>query len=70
MPFINSYLHQNVQSCFNEARLEICSRHFASLRDGNAIVIPALYIASDYKAPSFQADVQEKETKHSVASGR
>jgi small-conductance mechanosensitive channel len=70
MQFIYSDLHQNIQDRFNEAGLEICSPHFASLRDGNTIAIPAQYISRDYKAPSFQVDVQEKETGQTVASRR
>jgi small-conductance mechanosensitive channel len=70
MQFIYSDLHQNIQDSFNEAGLEICSPHFASLRDGNTIAIPAQYISRDYKAPSFQVDVQEKEAGHTVANRR
>jgi small-conductance mechanosensitive channel len=70
MQFIYSDLHQNIQDRFNEAGLEICSPHFASLRDGNTIAVPAQYISRDYKAPSFQVDVQEKETGHTVANRR
>jgi small-conductance mechanosensitive channel len=40
MPAIYSELPQNIQDKFNEAGVEICSPHFSSLRDGNAIAIP------------------------------
>ncbi len=36
-------LHQNIQDAFNEAGVEIMSPHFASLRDGGEIAIPAKY---------------------------
>jgi small-conductance mechanosensitive channel len=70
MQFIYSDLHQNIQDRFNEAGLEICSPHFASLRDGNTVAIPAQYVSREYTAPSFQVDVQEKETGRTVASRR
>jgi small-conductance mechanosensitive channel len=49
-----SKLHQNIQDKFNEAGVEICSPHFAALRDGNASTIPEQYVKPDYKAPSFR----------------
>jgi small-conductance mechanosensitive channel len=49
-----SELHQNIQDKFNEAGVEICSPHFAALRDGNTIAIPGEYIKPDYKAPGFR----------------
>ena len=68
MQFIYSDLHQNIQDRFNEAGVEICSPHFASLRDGNTIAIPAQYISRDYSAPGFQVDVQEKDVPQTTAS--
>jgi small-conductance mechanosensitive channel len=68
MQFIYSDLHQNIQDRFNEAGVEICSPHFASLRDGNTIAIPAQYISKDYSAPGFQVDVQEKDVRQTTAS--
>ena len=49
-----SALHQNIQDKFNEAGVEICSPHFAALRDGNASAIPEQYAKPGYKAPSFR----------------
>ena len=51
---IFSELHQNIQDKFNEAGVEICSPHFAAVRDGNSIAIPQQYVESDYKVPSFR----------------
>jgi small-conductance mechanosensitive channel len=60
MQFIYSDLHQNIQDRFNEAGLEICSPHFASLRDGNMIAIPAQYVAGEYIVPEFRVAVETK----------
>ncbi len=51
---IYSDLHQNIQDAFNNAGVEICSPHFAALRDANRIAIPDEYIPKDYAAPSFR----------------
>ena len=56
---IYSDLHRNIQDRFNEAGVEICSPHYASLRDGNTIAIPENYIKPDYKAPGFRIDMTE-----------
>jgi len=66
MQFIYSDLHQNIQDQFNEAGLEICSPHFASLRDGNSIAIPAKYVSGDYKVPEFRVAVEEKEAQQTT----
>lgn len=63
MQFIYSILHQNIQDRFNEAGMEICSPHFASLRDGNTIAIPEQYIPRNYTAPVFRVDGKGKETE-------
>jgi len=49
-----SELHQNIQDEFNNAGVEICSPHFAAMRDANTIAIPNQYIAKDYVPPSFR----------------
>ncbi|MBS1857352.1 MAG: mechanosensitive ion channel family protein [Acidobacteria bacterium] len=51
---IYSDLHQNIQDRFNEAGVEICSPHFAALRDANRIAIPDDYVPGTYQAPSFR----------------
>jgi small-conductance mechanosensitive channel len=56
---IYSDLHRNIQDKFNEAGLEICSPHFAALRDGNRIAIPDQYVKPDYKASGFRLDLDE-----------
>jgi small-conductance mechanosensitive channel len=58
---IYSELHQHIQDKFNEAGVEICSPHFSSLRDGNAIAIPHQYVKQDYKPPGFRLKVTEKQ---------
>jgi small-conductance mechanosensitive channel len=68
MQFIYSDLHQNVQDKFNDAGVEICSPHFASLRDGNTIAIPEQYIKDSYKAPAFR--VSDAERRAAQAAGR
>lgn len=42
-----SLLHENIQDSFNEGGVEIMSPHYRSLRDGNAITIPAQYGRAD-----------------------
>lgn len=41
MANIYAELHQNIQDKFNEAGVEICSPHFAALRDGNRAAMPS-----------------------------
>jgi small-conductance mechanosensitive channel len=53
---IYSDLHQNIQDKFNEAGVEICSPHFAALRDGNTIAVPKQYVDPEYRAPGFRLD--------------
>lgn len=66
MQFIYSELHQNIQDRFNEAGVEICSPHFASIRDGNTIAIPGQYIPANYKAPAFHIQPEEGEVAETV----
>jgi small-conductance mechanosensitive channel len=61
---IYSDLHQNIQDKFNQAGVEICSPHFSSLRDGNAIAIPQQYIGPDYKAPGFRMAASDSEPQN------
>lgn len=70
MQYIYSHLHENIQDRFNEAGVEICSPHFASLRDGNTIAIPARYVSRDYTAPSFRIEGLEKEANQTLANRR
>ncbi len=56
---IYSDLHQNIQDKFNEAGVEICSPHYASLRDGNTIAIPEQYVGPDEKPKSFRISADE-----------
>jgi small-conductance mechanosensitive channel len=60
MQNICSKLHQNIQDKFNEARVEINSPHYTSLRDGNRTTIPDAYLPSNYHNPVFE--VQEVNT--------
>jgi small-conductance mechanosensitive channel len=59
---IYSDLHQNIQDCFNDAGVEICSPHFRQLRDGNAIAIPAEYRGREYEAPRFRVETSPAST--------
>jgi len=67
---IYSDLHQNIQDKFNQAGVEICSPHFASLRDGNAIAIPQQYIGPDYKTPGFRMAAGDGDPKNGSPSNR
>ncbi len=53
-----SDIHQNIQDKFNEAGVEIMSPHYHGVRDGNAIAIPADYVAKGYVAPEFGVAVR------------
>lgn len=55
-----SNLHQNIQDSFNESGVEIMSPHYRAARDGNMTTIPANYLPSDYKVPSFSVDLKKK----------
>ncbi len=54
---IYSDLHTNIQDCCNEMGIEILSPHYRAARDGNATTIPENYLDKDYKAPSFNVNV-------------
>ncbi len=56
---IYSDLHRNIQDKFNEAGVEICSPHYSSLRDGNAISVPPQYLGPDYEPAGFRLDLNE-----------
>jgi small-conductance mechanosensitive channel len=58
---IYSQLHQNIQDCCNEAGIEILSPHYRAARDGNMTTIPADYLDTDYKAPSFNINIKKEE---------
>ncbi|MBX3721304.1 MAG: mechanosensitive ion channel family protein [Turneriella sp.] len=60
MAAIYSRIHQKIQDNFNEAGVEIMSPHFMGLRDGNAVNIPADYLAATYQAPRFNMNVEGK----------
>jgi len=54
MAGIYSDLHQAIQDRFNEAGVEITSPHFAALRDGNAVALPAEYLPRGYAPGAFR----------------
>jgi small-conductance mechanosensitive channel len=70
MQFIYSDLHRNIQDFFNEGGVEICSPHFASLRDGNTIAVPPQYVPREYSVPEFRVTVQEKEVGRPISGRR
>jgi small-conductance mechanosensitive channel len=55
---IYSELHQNIQDCCNEVGIEILSPHYRAGRDGNMTTIPANYLDKNYKAPSFNINIE------------
>lgn len=59
MANIYAELHRNIQDRFNEAGVEICSPHFAALRDANHIAIPAEHVPGTYTAPAFRVSVRD-----------
>jgi small-conductance mechanosensitive channel len=54
MVSVYAELHQNIQDSFNEAGVEICSPHFAAVRDANRIAIPTDYVPGSYTPPAFR----------------
>lgn len=58
---IYSQLHANIQDCCNESGIEILSPHYRSARDGNATSIPVDYLDKNYKAPSFNVNINKDE---------
>jgi small-conductance mechanosensitive channel len=68
---IYSELHQNIQDKFNEAKVEILSPRYESIRDGNQATTPADYLPEGYRPPAFRiskAD-DEKSDKSKKAEG-
>jgi small-conductance mechanosensitive channel len=64
MAEIYSELHQNIQDKFNEAKVEILSPRYRTIRDGNQTTIPVDYLPEGYRAPAFKiskADDEESE---------
>ena len=55
-----SELHQNIQDRFNEARVEIMSPHYSTLRDGNQTTIPPDYLPDDYRTPGFKFETDKQ----------
>lgn len=51
-----SALHRRILDVFNEAGVEILSPHYAQVRDGNHVAIPAQYVPADYAAPGLRLD--------------
>ncbi|NJB82780.1 mechanosensitive ion channel family protein [Wenyingzhuangia aestuarii] len=58
---IYSDLHQNIQDVCNENGIEILSPHYRAARDGNMTTIPKDYLDKDYKAPSFNVNIQKED---------
>ena len=56
MANIYAELHQHIQDKFNEAGLEICSPHFAALRDGNRAAIPGSAAAEGSAKRAFRVE--------------
>jgi small-conductance mechanosensitive channel len=60
---IYSNLHQNIQDVCNEMGIEILSPHYRAARDGNMTTIPADYLPKDYKSPSFNVKLDDRNDK-------
>lgn len=56
---IYSELHSHIQDAFNENGVEILSPHYRAARDGNMVTIPANYLPPNYKAPSFNVNINK-----------
>ncbi|ABF43074.1 MscS Mechanosensitive ion channel [Candidatus Koribacter versatilis Ellin345] len=65
---IYSNLHQNIQDKFNDAGMEICSPHFAAVRDGNVISIPEKYHSPGYTPPSFRVQTDGQPSSSAAKS--
>lgn len=50
-------LHARIQDAFYAAGVEIMSPHYASLRDGNTVAIPAGLRPAGYEAPAFRVEL-------------
>ncbi len=59
MALTYSNLHQQIQDKFAAAGVEIMSPHFGAIRDGNTVNIPPDFLPKDYKAPSFNLNVNK-----------
>lgn len=63
MPATYSALHENILDQFNQAGLEIMSPHIISIRDGNALTIPADNLPGGYEPPAFKVKIADKKAK-------
>jgi small-conductance mechanosensitive channel len=61
MADIYSELHQNIQDKFNEAKVEILSPRYESIRDGNQATTPADYLPEGYRPPAFRISKADDE---------
>ncbi|MBC8321712.1 MAG: hypothetical protein ISR55_13565 [Bacteroidetes bacterium] len=59
-PAIYSVLHQNIKDISNQRGIEILSPHHRGQRDGNRSTILAAYLPDDFKAPSFNVNVEKR----------
>lgn len=60
---IYSELHQNIQDHFHAAGVEILSPHYAAVRNGQAIAMPAESLPADYVAPPFRLNLRLDESR-------
>jgi len=68
MAAIYAEIHQNIQDKFNEAGVEICSPHFAAVRDANHIAIPPSYVPDGYAQPAFRVRVEDGDKPRGIPS--
>jgi small-conductance mechanosensitive channel len=62
MARVYSELHSNIQESFNAAGVEIMSPHYAALRDGNGIALPADSLPPGYHAPAYRISKVDAES--------
>ncbi len=55
-PAMYADLHARIQDAFYAAGVEIMSPHYAALRDGNTVAIPAGQRPEGYQAPGFRVE--------------
>jgi small-conductance mechanosensitive channel len=65
-----SRLHQAIQDRFHAAGVEIMSPHYASIRDGNAVAIPADQLPGSHEPRSFRVERVERSASPGGCSRR
>jgi small-conductance mechanosensitive channel len=61
MESIVAELHRRIQDEFNKAGVEIMSPSYLSLRDGNAVAMPAADLPAKPAAPAFHVKIDSRD---------